>query len=229
VRFLQKLIQWGWSKVTLGYIKPFNPPHQVLTFVQRVLASVMALGNRSTNRDALIRFLFLLTVLILSLLILPFAFTHAELMSSNSTTTWPTLMLYDLLFPFGSIVYVSVQYILARLRGTYPELKANLIALTLSILLVYGGIVNNVVWILCEFRRICPFNPPTHSINPYKCSIAKLVFAWMIVIVVFRYVIFVALQTRAANQKARQGARAGQEKDFDEAKVDGDTTEVMKI
>jgi hypothetical protein len=59
------------------------------------------------------------------------------------------------------------------------EETASLSALTLSILFAYGGIVNNVVWILCDFWQICPFDPPTQLINIYKSSIAKQVLAWM--------------------------------------------------
>ena len=200
-------------------ISNLHHPIKVSTFAQRVF-SVMALSDPSTKRDALVRFLLLLAILILSILILPFAFTNVVVMSSNPTTIRPILMLYDFLFPFGAILYILVQYALARLRGTHLEATANLSALTLSILLGYGGIANNVVWILCDFRRICPFDPPTQSINIYKSSIAKQVLAWMIVLVVFRYVVFVALQTRAANKEARQAAKA-RRMDFDEAKAAG--------
>jgi hypothetical protein len=47
------------------------------------MASVMALGGRLTKHDDLIRLVLLLAVLILSLLILPFAFTHAVSISSE--------------------------------------------------------------------------------------------------------------------------------------------------
>jgi hypothetical protein len=180
----------------------------------------MALSNRLLSHIA---------ILILSILILPFAFIHAVVMSSNSTTIRPILMLYDLWFPSISILYISVQYVLASLWGTQVEMKATFGALALLILFGYGGIANNVVWIVCEFRRICPFDPPTQWINVYKYSIVKQVFAWMIVIVVFMHAGFVALQTRVANKEAQRRAKAGREMDFDEAKAASDITEVMKI
>jgi hypothetical protein len=68
----------------------------------------MALGDPSTKRNALVRFLLLLAILILSILILPFAFTNVVAISSNFTTIRPILMLYDLLFPFDFILYILV-------------------------------------------------------------------------------------------------------------------------
>src|SRR5436309_9325167 len=112
------------------------------------MAFVIALGNVLIKRDDLIRFVLLLAVLILSLLIVPFAFTHAVSISSNSTASiLPTLMLYDLSFPFGSMAYILLQYVLARVWGTHLAWKASFSAVLLSVLLGFGGFANNVSWI----------------------------------------------------------------------------------
>jgi hypothetical protein len=150
------------------------------------------------------RLLLLLTILILSLLILPFAWAHAVTVSSFSTASIPKLWLYEIFLPLASILHISIEYVLTTLWGSHLEMTANLSALALSVVFSYGWIINNGFWTRCEFAETdwgaCPFKSPTRV---YDSSIFKIVFAWMVVSVYLTYDLSLARLIRAANKKAQ--------------------------
>jgi hypothetical protein len=165
----------------------------------------MASQNLLMRRLLATRPFTLSAISLVSLSILLAAFCQA--ITSPSIPAVFALLLYTIVLPLSSQLYLSIEYLLGPSQTDTHGNLTNNIVLALSFLMTQGWIVNTAFWTDCEIyeknRKWCPFKTRRESV-----STAKVVLSYMITVVFIARTATAALEV-LNNSKAQLADKAG--------------------
>jgi hypothetical protein len=154
------------------------------------------------------------TIQLLSPIILAIASSQAiESASISVVSADGALLAYSVIVPLFSLFYLIFYHILRTLSPDVHNTIANSTLLLFSILMIYGWLINTMIWTHCEIKdgaeiykdgaedKVCP-------LRTRRMSTFKVVFGWAVMAVFLTHTVVTAKEILNNNKAAQQADKA---------------------